>query len=659
MKKVNIIKITAISLAIVMLTPMAVSAATYSDVPSSHWAYSQIDKISAAGIMVGDFNGKFNPDNYIDKFETSKILALMAGFKYTNRTSSEQTYYDSCVTKWKSFIDQYHKFSKWKSEMDTEIAFLLEKGILVTSDLDQFVILESNGKDERLRALSRQEVSVFLVRVMGKASEATSATYTESFKDSGKISAASKPYVYYLKSIGVIAGDTDNNFNPDGAVTRAAMAVLAQKTLDIMNPSSAAATQSPTSTTPAASETYDTISGSVSKVYSSFRAIQVSSVGSSSNVKIYPVANNATIKIDGVTKTFEDITEGMTITGVLSGTDLISVTAVSSSGTSSASSSSSSSSATIPSARSTIEGTVATLNFNAGGNYVGIEVRMLNAKGVIYTETRTFLIPSSAVITRGGVTTNHTTIAIGDIITAEVADGNAYVIKLEEKEREFEATLTEKKLSSETGTVTLVMTDAQNNSYEFVLTSSSYLYRKGVGAVTWSELRIGDSLDVKTEYDKIVEIYAYGSSSTENVWIKDIFISNTEQCRITATTSDNKTVVYPIISGLVDPYELRVGSKIRVYLDSKEIQSFSILEDASPMYMTGVITKMTKSSITVRDYTTNLGTKEYTYDSSTVVIDSTTGKQVSTSYLSSDMKVYVVTSTSSSTYAKTITILSY
>lgn len=666
MRKLNIIKLGAIALIISMAMPTAVSATTFSDVPASHWAYSQIDKISNAGIMVGDFNGRFNPDNLIDKFETSKILAVMSGFKYTNRTSTEQTYYDSCVAKWKSFINQYHKFSKWKAETDTEIAFLLEKGIFVTTDLDQFVVLDANGKDERLRALSRQEVCVFLVRLMGRASAATSTAYTESFKDSGKINAASKPYVYYMKSLGIVNGDTSNNFNPDGAVTRAAMALMAQKTLDIINPSAPVTTPPVTTPTPA-SDTYETITGVVSKLYSSYRAIQVSSTGSTTGVKIYPVAANAAIKIDGYTRTFDDITEGMTISGVLSGTDLVSVTAVSPMGGASAPVTTPvttpvTATPTTPvtnSGRTTIEGTVATLNFDVIGNYVGIEVRMLNPKGVIYTETRTFSIPSNATITRGGITTSYSAIVKGDIITAEVADGKAYVIKLEEKERNFTAELTNKKIIPETGVVILEVTDDKGSSSELTLTTGSYLYRKGVGVITWNELRIGDTLDIKSEYDKVVDIYSSGSSSTENVWVKDIFISNTEQCKITVTTADNKTAVYPLISGLVNPYDLRVGSRIKVYLDSKEVESFSVIQEAAQTYMTGTITSLTSSSITVRDTVTGLGSKEYTYDSSTIITDSTTGNQVSKSYLSKNMIVYVVTSTSSSSYAKTITILSY
>lgn len=667
MKKFNLIKIGAIALAIAMSLPTVVSAATFADVPSNHWAYSQIDKISSAGIMVGDLNGKFNPNSLIDKFETTKILAVMAGFKYTNRTTSEQAYIDSSVSKWKSFINQYHKFSKWKSEMDTELAYLLEKGIFVSTDLDQFVVLDANGKDERLRALSRQEISVFLVRIMGKASAATTTKYVETFKDSSKINIASKPYVYYLKTAGVIAGDTDNNFNPDGAVTRAAMAIMVQKTLDIINPGSATVvTPTPTPTpldptSPPTSTNYVTITGVVSKLYSSFRAVQISSIDSTNNVKIYEVALNATIKVDGYTKTFDDIAEGMTISGVLSGMNLISITAVSPSGSyvPPATPTIPSTPVDLPSGRTIIEGTVSGVKFDVSGNYVSIEVRMLNAMGSIYTDTRTYTIPSNAVVTRGGVSTSYTMITKGDIISAEVQDGKAYVIKLEEKEKNFIATLTQKKVVPETGAVVLVVKDAKDVSSEFTVTADSYIYRRGNGVIAWNELRLGDSLDIKTDYNKIVDIYATGTNSNDSVWVKDIFISDTEQCRITVTTSDGKTVVYPLISGLIDAYELRVGSKIKIYLDSNEIERYSVIQEASQGYMTGVITGMTRSSITVRDNSSSLGTKEYTYDSSTIVTDSTVGKQVSTSFLSTNMRVYVVTSSNSSGYAKTITILSY
>lgn len=46
----------------------------FTDVPSNHWAYNYIDKVSDAGIMVGLGDGRFAPDQPITRAQMAKIL---------------------------------------------------------------------------------------------------------------------------------------------------------------------------------------------------------------------------------------------------------------------------------------------------------------------------------------------------------------------------------------------------------------------------------------------------------------------------------------------------------------------------------------------------------------------------------------------------------
>jgi hypothetical protein len=658
--------------ALILAAPLHASAAQYADVSAGHWARTYVDKVSSAGIMVADAAGRFNPDQLVDKFEASKTLAVMAGYKYSGRSAQEQTYYDGCYSKWKGFINQYvNKFKKWNGTMDREIAFLLEKGVLATTDLDQFVVVDGGGA-ERVRALSRQDAAVFITRVMGKEKEAAGGNFQQTFADNAKISASARPCVYYLKSIGVFSVDGSNSFNPAGSMSRAMMAVAAAKAMDVISPpvSTPAPAQTPAPTAqptpaPAPITAYTPISGTLTKIYDSFSAIQISGIGESGATKIYAVAANAIIKIDGYTKAFKDLREGLTVTCALSGQELVTVNAVSASAPApspvpSASPAPSYAPVPAPAApaaaeRSSLEGTVAAVRTDGSGNYVSIEVRILTPKGTVYSETRSFIVPSGCPVERGGKASSFLSIVKGDIITAEVAGATAYSINLEEKNREFAATLTDKKTVAETGAAILAVKDGTGKTSEFRVTSDSYIYRKGVGVVAWSELRLGDSLDIRAEYDKIVEIYAYGSRRTDDVTVKEIFISETEQCRVTVTGSDGKTVVYPIIRGMLDPYGLRAGARYRLALDSNEAEAASLIQNYVLTQFTGFISSIGANRVTVRDAA---GVeKQFSFDAATSFTDSVTGRSVTGSYLTVNMKVSVSAAPGSS--AKAVYVLGY
>ena len=67
-------------------------------------------------------------------------------------------------------------------------------------------------------------MATFVVRLIGKESEALKKTGTTGFMDDEEISASAKPYVSYLKEIGVIQGGANIKFNPKDKVTKAVLA---------------------------------------------------------------------------------------------------------------------------------------------------------------------------------------------------------------------------------------------------------------------------------------------------------------------------------------------------------------------------------------------------------------------------------------------------
>lgn len=655
-------RLTALTLAAVTAVNLfgvtALAAPVYKDVPSTHWAYQYIAAVADRGLMLGDTSANFRPDELIDKFDTSKILARSAGYKYENISASEQEYYNACYEKNKSFLAQYStKFSKWNTSADREISYLLEKEILTASDLNQFVILDDSGK-EQLRALSRGESAVFITKLIGKNSEALSFTTTNLFKDDAKISASVRSYVYYLRSIGVVSGDTDGNFNPNGAVTRASMAVMLARALDLI--SSPTTSSGTTSSSNTEVSTISTVSGTIDTYYANLNAVQV--VTSSGDKKIYRLTSTASVYIDGYLKTGSELKAGMIMSGVLNNDELISIQAQNSAG----STSTATSTATTPATGSpavqytTVDGTVSSIEQNGSVRTVSVEIKTVNPRdNSIIADVRTYTLDTNCKITRSDNAIQFSDIARGDIATAQVSGSTVYELALEERVLTLkDATLDEKIYNEVTGEVTLVVVDSKEKKYNLRLAAGTTISRKSVGTTTWDQLRVGDMLDLTAEYGVLRDIVAYGVLSTVDGWIESIHIAN-YQSYITLRDSYGVVKKYYVISESTDVYSLRVGNKMRLRLDSMEILTVMLLDEASTDVVTGYVSSVRSGQLVLTNtqpYGSN-GKRTVELDSTTVFTNSKTGETVTYSAIREGQKVYVVLQNTLSNVARTVTIL--
>jgi len=223
--------VLALCLALAAFCQDAFAKTSFPDVDTAHPAYESIMRITDLGLMSGDSDGNFNPDGYIDKFETAMILALIAGYKTRDCTEEEKAYFDKSYEKNSAYLNHFAKtYARWNPAADRQIAYLLEEKILSAADLKEFVGIRSNDT-EGVRALTNEEAAVFITKAAGKKDAAASTAATSLYADDSKISAAARPYVYYLKSVNVMTGGANNSFNPRSAITRADFAVLLDKIL--------------------------------------------------------------------------------------------------------------------------------------------------------------------------------------------------------------------------------------------------------------------------------------------------------------------------------------------------------------------------------------------------------------------------------------------
>jgi hypothetical protein len=229
---------------------------------------------------------------------------------------------------------------------------------------------------------------------------------------------------------------------------------------------------------------------------------------------------------------------------------------------------------------------------------------------------------------------------------------------LEERNRRIFGVLVDRKVHELTGAPILVVEeDVNKRQVELIVTETSTFNRRNSGSITWNDVRLGDSLDITTLYDRIVDCFATGTRTIQNVWITGIHISNTGFNYITALNEANEEVKFGVVRGSVDIYSLRVGSRIRAVLDSRELESFIVLSQASSVSVTGRVTSLSGSTLVIRENTAAATNHTFIFDSNTIIINAATGQQVTATSLNTTVNVHVVADTGMVNYARTITIL--
>lgn len=159
-----------------------------------HWARNEINRWIERGILFGDTNGRFNPNDYISRAEFVAIVNRI--FKYQDQSGTV-------------FSDI--KGSEWyAADIDKAAAAGILKG--------------SGGKARPKDPVSRQEAAVILVRVFGL--EAADKNAVNSFSDASAIPSWSKDALSAMCENGYISGLPGNIIAPAGKTSRAEAAKM-------------------------------------------------------------------------------------------------------------------------------------------------------------------------------------------------------------------------------------------------------------------------------------------------------------------------------------------------------------------------------------------------------------------------------------------------
>jgi hypothetical protein len=180
-----------------------------------HWAEKYIKDLVSKGILEGDENHHFNPNQHVTREQFAAMVARMFHLK---NTSATQDYADVPPKRWSFNV------------------------VEATKDyFDAFQDLNGGYDFHPAEGAQRQDVTVTLVKVLMKVNTSiqlldagTADQLLQSkFQDAADIAPALRPYVATAVQNNLIQGDEQGRFNPDHTLTRAEAATLLDRLSDL------------------------------------------------------------------------------------------------------------------------------------------------------------------------------------------------------------------------------------------------------------------------------------------------------------------------------------------------------------------------------------------------------------------------------------------
>lgn len=211
----------AMALAAVLVAgslPVTASAATFTDINEVSWASSTIQAVSDKGLINGYEDGTFRAKNNVTYSE-----AMVMIYNLMDKTGNLKASATNTLPIYQSVLNTY-KIPTWSQ---STVAYGLSAQILMAADLPKFT---TNGVSN---PATRQDVAVMFGRALSEKYDIYAGTGVN-YNDIWRISDEAMPYVDLLTRLGIVTGDDNGNFNPTANITRAEMAVMMNKTYDLL-----------------------------------------------------------------------------------------------------------------------------------------------------------------------------------------------------------------------------------------------------------------------------------------------------------------------------------------------------------------------------------------------------------------------------------------
>lgn len=531
-----------VSVMVVISALSTAYAAGFKDVTSAYsWAQDAIKALADEKIIEGYPDGTFMPGKDITKQEAITLFARCLG--------SSADVNEDIVTIARNNAEQI--LAKYNSYALDQAAYLMYKKVLNEDDLVAY--LSASNKDKPLK---RYEAATLIAKSLGgEVWLKSNPDVKADFADSDDIPASAQGYVYYASELGIINGMEDNEFVPDGNVTRAQIATMIYRILDMMK--------------------YSYSKWIVTAVDPDLNIVTLRNEDGESEK--YTIGTGVPVMINGEKAQITLLSGGMEVVLTFAhdadtnADRLYSVDAVS----------------------------IVTED-SIDGIYRGRKTENSGTKiSVADLEERTnvtqYILSSNVSVTYEGKASTLANFKDGDYIHVEISGGKAVIVSGSPKTTTVNKAVVEY-IPTDVSEKMAVRT-IDNEVVEYAVARGASLRRNGAIA-EFRDLAVGDSIDLTLEYGEIKSAVAVGASKDVTGVIDSIYHSSTESVigvkkgsTVTEyTVSRDATIT--MNGEYVTLYDLRVGFSVEVVassLTAKEIK-VTASSTAAQRSVTGVIT---------------------------------------------------------------------
>ncbi len=567
-------KLCAMVLSLVLAatsTFATVSAADFSDVTAAYdWASEAIDQLSDAGIVTGYPDGTFKPGNSVSKQESIALFARMMG-------STEDI--NSAILEFATdtYADEFEHLDTFANK---EMSYLIYKHALAVSDIPTY--LNNSVMDAPTK---RYEAATLIAKCLGgDVWLKGNPTIEVSFPDKDQIPDNALGYVQYATNLGIIKGMDDGTFNPNGDVTRAQMAVMLQRMIDLMN------------------FTYE--KGNVSEIHTGYSTVTLKLADGTS--KTVNIVTDVAINVNGEKSPMNLLEPGMECVLTYSDGRLYSLDALDIAPDS--------------------EITGKYVSYSRVDNVSTIRVAPLDGSS---SDAESYTVSEDAVIQMDGQTVSISSFKAGDQLTLTIKNGKVVEIAGKTKTGTLDNCVVESISFDPVVAITVRTSDNEVLTYEVL--SSATIQRNNATA-TFSDLAVGDRVSLTLEYEKIRHVSATGTSKVLEGSIEEIVINKTPSIKInkdgnTETYAIGQDVEITLNGEAATIYDLRLGYNVKVSLTSDTVREITVQAVTAPLQMTGEITLVNAAygmiRVNVTDSNGNVQNEQIFIKDSAKILDST------------------------------------
>lgn len=522
MRKTRIVSLTTAIFIIMSLFAVS-SAATFKDVPADtySWAVNEIESMSKSGIIKGYEDNTFRPDKSVSKLEALVLTARVLGSENPSNSNITET----AIENFGDTIDTY-KIGFGQNE----IAYLMAKGILTTSELSSYI-----SSDVASTGTKRYEMAVILTKALDAEEEVSKNVMTSlEYADSQDIPAYAKKYVEYVSNQGLMNGVSGNKFSPNTDVTRAQAAVMLNKLINLTN--------------------YTYQSGVVAEMDTASRIIKLKD---NSEYKQYTVDSSVLLRFEGTKITINDIGTGYDAVATFKNGSLYAIDFVTAM------------------LDAEIYGSVAAKSSLGANPSISVyEIKSTDASVNSSSDNKTsYTLSDNCVITASGSSSTFADIKTGSYIKLTVAKGKVSVLEI----LPTESTITGRISDIEVTPVCKITVEKTNGTTESYNVASNVTVTKNSSKMTIADVVVGDTVSVTTTYGFASKLVATSKTQEKSGVITEVIISANP--RITMKIGESY-ITYPVtkdcqfvITGKAEPnfYDLRAGTAATVKIESDTI----------------------------------------------------------------------------------------